>query len=212
MTMRIWFPAVALAAVAAGCSQLGQSPTQPEVLTTPLFFNAASGGPENHQTHLSGDEEVFAPATPGAPTPADSKAQGQAIFQINADASSVDYRLVASNIENVTQAHIHCAPAGANGPIVIWLYPNPSATTALPGGAGRHNGNLAADTFDGSHVRPTAATDIRCPGGVKTLADVLDRIREGNAYVNVHTSDGSATPPNQGPGDFPGGEIRGQLE
>jgi hypothetical protein len=40
---------------------------------------------------------------------------------------------------------------------------------------------------------------------------VLDRIREGNAYVNVHTSDGNTTP-NQGPGDFPGGEIRGQVE
>ena len=69
---------------------------------------------------------------------------------------------------------------------------------------------LAAATFDGSHVRPTA--DPRCPIGVKTLADVLDRIREGNAYVNVHTSDGNTTPPNQGPGDFPGGEIRGQVE
>jgi len=32
----------------------------------------------------------------------------------------------------------------------------------------------------------------------------------GNAYVNVHTNDGMA-PPNSGPGDFPGGEIRGQL-
>jgi hypothetical protein len=28
--------------------------------------------------------------------------------------------------------------------------------------------------------------------------------------VNVHTNDGDATP-DTGPGDFPGGEIRGQL-
>jgi hypothetical protein len=33
-------------------------------------------------------------------------------------------------------------------------------------------------------------------------------IQSGNAYVNVHTSDGSANP---GPGNFPGGEIRGQV-
>jgi hypothetical protein len=41
-----------------------------------------------------------------------------------------------------------------------------------------------------------------------TLAALLDSIRVGHAYVNVHTSDGTATP---GPGNFPGGEIRGQL-
>jgi len=211
MTMRTWFPAVVLGAVAAGCSQPGQSPTQPEVLTTPLFFNAASGGPENHRTHLSGREEVFTPATPGAPTPADSRAQGQAIFQVSPDGSSVDYTLLASNLENAVQGHIHCAPAGTNGPIVVWLYPGPTSTAPLVGPTGRHDGVLAENTFDGSHVRPTAATETRCPGGVKTLADVLDRIREGNAYVNVHTNDGVA-PPNQGPGDFPGGEIRGQVE
>ena len=33
----------------------------------------------------------------------------------------------------------------------------------------------------------------------------------GNAYVNVHTNDGIA-PVNTGAGDFPGGEIRGQVE
>ena len=210
MTTRIRLAALAFAAVAAGCSQFGQSPTQPETITTPLFLNAAgSGSPENHRTHLNGDEEVFTPATPGAPTPADSRAQGQAIYQVSPDASSVDYKLIASNIENVVQAHIHCAPAGVNGPIVMWLYPSPSSTAPAPPGAGRHDGVLAEGTFDGSHVRPTA--DPRCPGGVKTLADVLDRIREGNAYTNVHTNDGVA-PTNQGPGDFPGGEIRGQVE
>jgi hypothetical protein len=209
MTMRIRFAAAALVVAAAGCSQLGQTPTQPDIITAPLFVNAASGAPENHRTHLSGDEEVFTPATPGAPTPADSQAQGQAIFQVSPDAASVDYRLIASNIDNVTQAHIHCAPAGTNGPIVMWLYPNPSSTAALPGGAGRHDGLLAEGTFDGSHVRPTA--NPACPGGVTNLASLLDRIREGNAYVNVHTNDGVA-PTNQGPGDFPGGEIRGQIE
>jgi hypothetical protein len=40
------------------------------------------------------------------------------------------------------------------------------------------------------------------------LAALLDSIRVGHAYVNVHTSDGSKT---AGPGNFPGGEIRGQL-
>jgi hypothetical protein len=205
MAMRIRFAALAIAAAAAGCSQYGQTPTQPDIITAPLFVNAAGGAPENHRTHLTGDEEVFS----GSPSPADSNAQGQAIFQISPDGTSVDYRLIASNIENVTQAHIHCAPAGANGPVVMWLYPSPSETVARPPGSGRQNGVLAAGTFTAAHVivRPSGP----CPGGVANLETLLNRIREGNAYVNVHTSDG-VPPDNQGPGDFPGGEIRGQIE
>ncbi|HEY6362187.1 MAG TPA: CHRD domain-containing protein, partial [Vicinamibacterales bacterium] len=195
----------ALAAAVVGCSGSVQTPTQPDVITVPARFTTANqdGSPKNHHTHLKGDEEVFT-AAPGAPTPADSHAQGQAMFKVSPDGQSVDYKLIASNIHNVTQAHIHCAPAGANGPILIWLYPDPTATSARPGGAGRQNGVLAEGTFDNSHVRQA------CPGGAPTLADLLDRIRDGNAYVNVHTDDGVA-PTNQGPGDFPGGEVRGQI-
>jgi hypothetical protein len=149
----------------------------------------------------------------GAPTPADSHAQGQALFQIADDGLSFDYKLIASNIENITQAHIHCGPAGSNGPIIVWLYPSPTSLTALPGGAGRHDGVLAEGTIVSGtalHVRPQPSS-AACPGGVSTFADVLAKIRANNTYVNVHTSDG-VNPANTGPGDFPGGEIRGQLE
>jgi hypothetical protein len=194
------------AAVIGACSDQTRTPTQPETLSAPLTVSPVKpeGTPENHRTHLKGDEEVFS----GTPSPADSQAQGQAIFQVNKDGDSVDYKLIASNIENITQAHIHCAPAGVNGPIVMWLFPSPSSTMALPGGGGRHDGVLAEGTFDNSHV--LATTLPACPGGLTTLADLLDRIREGNAYVNVHTNDGVA-PTNTGPGDFPGGEVRGQI-
>jgi hypothetical protein len=42
------------------------------------------------------------------------------------------------------------------------------------------------------------------------LSELLDAIASGNAYVNIHTNDG-VDGTNTGPGDFPGGEIRGQL-
>ena len=54
--------------------------------------------------HLTGNEEVLAVA-PGAPTPADSKGQGQAIFRVNDDGTAVDFQLIASNIDNVVGAH-----------------------------------------------------------------------------------------------------------
>ena len=209
--MRVRVTVGVFAAVAAGaCSNSMNSPTGPETLTAGVQVTAAShaGTAHNHRTHLSGDQEVFTPA-PGGASPADSQAQGQAIFNVSPNGLSVDYKLIAANIENIAQAHIHCGPAGVNGPIVMWLYPNPTATVALPGGAGRHDGVLAEGTFNSTHVRPT--TLPACPGGVATFADLLARIREGNAYVNIHTNDGVA-PTNSGPGDFPGGEVRGQIK
>ena len=89
-------------------------------------------------------------------------------------------------------------------PVIVWLYASPTSKMAEPDGAGRHDGVLAENTVTSGvplHVRPT--TSPACPGGVATFADVLDRIREGNAYVNVHTNDGLGSP-NTGPGDFPG--------
>jgi hypothetical protein len=47
--------------------------------------------------------------------------------------------------------------------------------------------------------------------GWADLAAVVAALRTGEAYVNVHTNDGVGLP-DTGPGDFPGGEIRGQIE
>src|SRR5438309_561267 len=123
------------AAVTCACSGSGRTPTAATTYTAPLQVQAAQpdGIAKNRRTHPSGDQEPFTPATPGGPTPADSKGQGQAIFQIADDGKSVDYKLIASNIDNAFMAHIHCGPAGVNGPIVVWLYPS---TAPVPGPTG----------------------------------------------------------------------------
>jgi hypothetical protein len=199
------------AAVTCACSESTRTPATPTELSAPLQVQAAQPDEvaKNHTTHLSGDQEVFTPSTPEGPTPADSHAQGQAHFTVSNDGTSVDYKLMASNINNAFMAHIHCGVPGSNGPIVVWLYPS---TEPVPGpqGGGRHDGVLAEGTFTAANViaRPDSAS---CPGGVASLADVLAKIKASGTYVNVHTSDGNATP-NEGPGDFPGGEIRGQLD
>jgi CHRD domain len=208
------FVIAALSTVVASACSGSRPPAEPSTVTAPLQVSAQPDGiAKNHTTHLSGDNEPFTPATPGGPTPADSQAQGQAIFHIAADGLSFDYKLIASNIENITQAHIHCGPPGVNGNIIVWLYPSPTATSALPGGAGRHDGVLAEGTVVSGtplHVR-SVPSSAACPGGVSSFADVLAKICANNTYVNVHTSDG-VNPPNTGPGDFPGGEIRGPLQ
>jgi CHRD domain len=189
--------------LAAGCSGDRPAPTE-YTLRIPLYAERASNGHlDNLGTHLSGDNEVLAVA-PGAPIPADSRAEGEAIFRINDD-GTVDFKIIATNIENITQSHIHCGRPGQNGPVRMFLYPVIGPTgAALPGGAGRHNGILASGTFNPAGVICPAAN-------VGTNMPLLDAMRAGLTYANVHTSDGVA-PTNQGPGDFPGGEIRGQVE
>lgn len=209
---------VIASALAAGCSADTALPAAP--MSVPVF-QSGSGAPAS----FSNDPTISSPATHGrgASTNAnggnfgtplsadeeppvavvnDSTARGNAIFQLSADGLSLSYRLIVANIENVTQAHIHRAPAGVNGPIVVWLYPSTSPP-AGPAGSGRIDGVIATGTI-------TAANLIGQLAGQPLSALIAD-IENGNAYVNVHTNaDGNNTP--TGPGDFPGGEIRGQLE
>jgi hypothetical protein len=146
----------------------------------------------NVGTHLKGKYEVPLRNT---------NAQGQAMFRVSDDGSSVDYKLIASNIDNAFMAHIHMGSPNVAGPIVVWLYPS---TAPVPGplGSGRHDGVLAEGTF-------TAANFVGPLAG-HPLSDLMTAIETGNAYVNVHTNDGQDGV-NTGPGDFPGGEVRGQL-
>ena len=202
----MWTKLAALAAVmglVAGCEADRPAPTEFEV-SAPVFV-AGGNADFNLGTHLRGEEEVFAPEVPGGPTPADSRAQGQATFRVGADGATVDFRLIAANIDNVIMAHIHCGRPGENGPISMWLYPVIGPAGApLPGGAGPQDGVLASGTF--------SPVGVICPAvAVGADTPLLDAMRAGLTYVNVHTSDGVG-PSNTGPGNFPGGEIRGQLD
>ena len=182
----------AIAAVVVGCSTETAVPTA-LVVTAPLYAVGANSD-INLGTHLTGDEEV---------PPRDTQAQGQAIFRVNDD-GTVDFRLIASNIDNVIMAHIHCGGPSANRPAVMWLYPNIGTSGApLPGGAGRQSGVLASGTF--------STTGVVCSPVVGAPMPLLAAMRAGLTYVNVHTSDG-VDPTNTGPGDFFGGEIRGQID
>jgi hypothetical protein len=148
---------------------------------------AAPPAPKVYTAHLDGSQEVPERETP---------AQGQAVMKIAKDGQSIEYILIVANIQNVTAAHIHVGSAVVNGPVVVWLY-----GPAAPGG-GRTDGVLATGVI--------TADDLVGPLAGATLQDLIDQMNDGLTYVNVHTSDGSG-PENAGPGNFPTGEVRGQL-
>jgi CHRD domain len=151
-----------------------------------LALAPAAVAGDNFVAPLSGDEEV--PAR-------DTQAVGVAKFKLKDGGAALEFKLNVANIENVVAAHIHCGAAGVNGPVGVTLF------GAAPAG-GRVNGRLAEGTI--------TAPDPGNACGWTDLAAVLAAIESGATYVNVHTNDGVA-PPNTGPGDFPGGEIRGQI-
>jgi hypothetical protein len=170
-------------------SLTGPSPSGASLSTSKATLSASAPAvPVNYRAHLSGDEVV---------PPRDTLAQGEAVLQSSPDRTNLSYRVIASNIENVTSAHIHLAPAGSVGPLVALLQFPP-----LPAGGGRTDGVLVTGTI-------TAAA-LFGPLLNQPLSVLLDAIEAGNAYVDIPTNDG-VPPGNTGHGDFVTGEIRGQL-
>jgi hypothetical protein len=141
----------------------------------------------NFTAQLDGSQEVQQRET---------HASGEATFQIRNE-TQIDFALTVLNIQNLTAAHIHCAPAGEIGAVGITLY-----GPVDPGGG-------AVDAFSTAGTIPEPDPNNGC--GWTDIAAVVAAMREGNTYVNVHTDDGE-DPPDTGAGDFPEGEIRGQIE
>jgi hypothetical protein len=82
-----------------------------------------------------------------------------------------------------TAGHVHVGPRGFAGPVIL-DFPIPAGRT----------GDINLEfRLGSSQLRPQPAL------GILTIADAIQAIISGNAYVNIHTSQN------------PAGEIRGQL-
>lgn len=119
------------------------------------------------------------------PNPVPTTMSGDAQFTVADDASSVDYTVNVEEGDNVTAAHIHIGSRDVAGPIVVTLFSDLDEPVDV-------DGELSSGTF--------TEEDLEGPMAEDTLEDLLDEIRAGNAYVNVHTV------------QYPDGEVRGQIE
>lgn len=114
--------------------------------------------------------------------PVKTDARGHAVFNLNRDETELKFQLVVQRIEDVVAAHIHCGEEGVNGPVGVTLF---------EGGPTSKSGMLAKGTI--------TAPDSGNGCGWTDLGEVVDDIRTGDTYVNVHTL------------AHTGGEIRGQI-
>jgi hypothetical protein len=157
------------------------------VLLIVLSASFAAGAKTSFKATLTGADEVPARTT---------NATGTATFTLSRDGTELKYRIIVHKIENVTVAQIHLGASGATGESVAFLY-GPAAA-----GGGKRDGMLAQGTLKASDLIGTLAG--------KTITDLISEISAGNAYVNINTDDGVGEA-NRGAGDFPDGEIRGQI-
>jgi CHRD domain len=123
---------------------------------------------------LSGGEEV---------PPVDTAATGVASFTLEGE-QSIKYDVNVTGMDKVTAAHIHNAPKGENGEVVVTLFKADSPT-------GQISGSLANGTI----------TDSNLEGQMQgtPFLDLIKAVERGETYVNVHTEKN------------PKGEIRGQI-
>lgn len=116
--------------------------------------------------------------------PVITNASATADFALRRSDTELKFNLKVNNIENAVSAHIHKGMPGQNGPIVANLFTGPAKI-------GMFSGLLAEGIIE--------ADDLSGPLAGKPFSDLVDLLRSGQAYVNVHTTQN------------PGGEIRGQV-
>jgi len=155
------------------------------LVSAPLSARAES---KVFKAHLTGEQAVPAKVT---------QANGQAHFTVSQDQSQVEFRVTVANIENVVAAHIYVGAPGENGTIVATLY-GPAAAAG-----GKKTGVLASGTITASNLVGSLAG--------RPMADLIAAMKAGTTYVNVITDDGQGSP-DERPGDFASGEIRGQIQ
>jgi hypothetical protein len=93
------------------------------------------------------------------------------------------FKLNVTDMQGVTQAHIHTGKQGENGPILVTLY---KSNTPQPINGKLAYGNITANLLEG-------------PMKGKQISDLTTAMSNGSTYVNVHTE------------KYPKGEIRGQI-
>jgi hypothetical protein len=85
------------------------------VMALAAFGSSAQAGGRPFSTQMLGANEV--------PGPGDPDGVGTALLELNPGLNEVCYDLTVTGIAPATASHIHAAPAGVAGPVVVPLSP-----------------------------------------------------------------------------------------
>jgi hypothetical protein len=118
---------------------------------------------------------------------------------------TLDYHISVIEIQNITRINIHQGKSGENGDIIvniyepkenIFLHQNWTKLSQIESrwvtiGGNRQTFFIASGTINNS--------DLKGPLSGKNVSDLINLMKDGNTYVNVHSN------------SHPDGEIRGQI-
>ena len=122
------------------------------------------------------------------PKPANTNAEGNVIFLLDDVKKELSYKVQVEGIQDVYMVHIHMGPSGKEGIIATWLYPADEHNKENRTIEGNFRGTLAEGVIKQEDL-----------GHGITFAELIESLKNGNAYVNVHTK------------KFFMGAIRGQV-
>ncbi len=138
-----------------------------------INFNDTTVSAQNnvYVANLTGKEEV---------PPTNSSATGTVELTVNGD-EGVDYKVNVTNIQGVTDGHLHLGEKGENGLIVFTLFRPDAPVDQIS-----ENETISEDEFVG-------------PLKGKSISDLTTAMGNGSIYANIHTQEN------------PNGDIRGQI-
>jgi len=161
------------------------------VATAGTGVTSASDGEElpddGYADHVVPEDLYVALLTPQEGV--ETRASGFAAFQFREGA--VTFALAVSNVENAFMTHIH--ETEVLGPIAVWLHDVETQGEDLV--EGRFSGLLDAGTITDETIAAGRAEEA----GTQTVAQLVDLMDAGEAYVNLHTEAN------------PDGEIAGRI-
>jgi CHRD domain len=161
------------------------------VFAAPLFAHDNNNGRSVFATNLNGYQET--------PVTINSAGSGNFALRISKDGTSIQYQLSYKNLpSDVTQAHIHFGRPSLTGGVVLFLCTTltPPAGVPVPPTCPPSPATVSGTLTMADVV---AVTGQSIDAGATGFAEVLQAIRAGAAYANVHTT------------GHPSGEIRGSL-
>lgn len=142
---------------------------------------------------------------PGGTSDSDATGRGTVVITVEDGDVSYSSSLTVNGIDSasllpvagVSAIHLHNAPAGINGPVI---------TDVVQDAGGDVTGDLGDEgSVFNDFVEPRFTVDVddqplASLTTEQSPQDLINEALKGNLYFNIHTT------------DFPGGEIRGQLE
>ena len=119
-------------------------------------------------------------------TPVDTMTTARLRLAVDAGFTQMQFLLYVLDGIDITMAHLHCAAAGMDGPVVVDLLQDGPLDEPIDVDGLLRSGQILADDI----------SDTSCGSSIITL---FQNIQSGNVYLNIHSSAN------------PAGEVRGQL-